>query len=64
MALTDLDGRQWGTYYDWYNDVYGKMEDWETYTSSDFETGNNNTLAMINKWDAKGYGEQDQCQHL
>ena len=59
MALTDIDGKQNGTYY-WYNAAYGNMSDYATATSGDFGTGKANTNAMIAKWDAKAYGEQDQ----
>ena len=59
MALTDIDGKQNGTYY-WYNAAYGNMSDYATATSGDFGTGKANTNAMIAKWDAKAYGEQDK----
>ena len=60
MALTDIDGKQNGTFYSWYNAAYGNMSDYATATSGDFGTGKANTNAMIAKWDAKAYGEQDQ----
>ncbi|MFR8103660.1 MAG: type II secretion system protein [Clostridia bacterium] len=60
MALTDIDGKRNGTLYDWYNAAYGNMSDYATATSGDFGTGKANTNAMIAKWDAKAYGEQDQ----
>ena len=61
MALDDIDGKVNGTYYDWYNAAYGKMNDYATTTSEDFEAGKTNTSTMIGKWDRKEYGEQDQC---
>ena len=62
MALTDIDGKRNGTYYDWYNAAYNTgMSDYATTTSEDFGTGKSNTTTMISKWNAKKYGEQDQC---
>ena len=61
MALTDIDGKRNGTYYDWYNAAYGKMNDYATTTSGDFGKGKSNTTTMIAKWNAKAYGDQDQC---
>ena len=61
MALTDIDGKRNGTSYDWYNAAYGQMSDYATTTSEDFEKGKSNTTTMISKWNAKKYGEQDQC---
>jgi len=60
MALTDIDGKQNGTRYYWYSAAWGNMSDYATATSGDFGTGKANTNAMIAKWDAKAYGEQDQ----
>ena len=62
MALTDIDGKRNGTYYDWYNAAYSKgMSDYATTTSGDFGKGKSNTTTMISKWNAKAYGDQDQC---
>ena len=62
MALTDIDGKRNGTYYDWYNAAYSKgMSDYATTTSGDFGKGKSNTTTMIAKWNAKAYGDQDQC---
>ena len=62
MALTDIDGKRDGTYYDWYNAAYSKgMSDYATTTSGDFGKGKSNTTTMISKWNAKAYGDQDQC---
>ena len=61
MALTDIDGKQNGTYYDWYNAAYGKMSDYLSTTSVDFGKGKTNTETMILKWKNKEYGEQNQC---
>ena len=61
MALTDIDGKRNGTSYDWYNAARGQMSDYATTTSEDFEKGKSNTTTMISKWNAKKYGEQDQC---
>ena len=58
MSLTDV---QPGTYFDWYNSAYRKMSDYSTYTSKDFGSGKENTRKMIEKWNNKGYGEQNQC---
>ena len=60
MALTDIDGKRNGTRYYWYSAAWGNMSDYASATSGDFGTGKANTNAMIAKWDAKAYGEQDQ----
>ena len=60
MSLTDLNVGGYSTYY-WYNSAYGKMSDYSTYTSKDFGSGKENTRKMIEKWNNKGYGEQNQC---
>ena len=60
MALTDIDGKTNGTYYDWYHAAYVKgISDWSTITSTEFGTGKTNTATMIAKWNAKAYGDQD-----
>ena len=59
MALTDIDGKR--TYYDWYNAAFDQMNDYATTTSEDFGKGKSNTTTMISKWNAKAYGDQDQC---
>ena len=61
MALTDIDGKRNGTYYDWYNAAYGQMSDYANTTSGDFGKGKSNTTTMIAKWNAKAYGDQDKC---
>ena len=66
MALTDIDGKRNGTYYDWYNAASNTasntgMSDYATTTSGDFGKGKSNTTTMIAKWNAKAYGDQDQC---
>ena len=61
MALTDIDGKQNGTYYDWYNAAYGKMSDYSSTTSGDFGKGKANTTTMISKWNNEEYGEQNKC---
>ncbi len=62
MALTDIDGKRNGTYYDWYHAAYDKgISDGSTITSGDFGTGKTNTATMIDKWNAKAYGAQDTC---
>ena len=61
MALTDIDGKRNGTYYDWYNAAYGQMSDYANTTSGDFGSGKSNTTTMISKWNAKAYGDQDKC---
>ena len=61
MALTDIDGKRNGTSYDWYNAAYDKMRDYATTTSDDLGKGKSNTTTMISKWNAKAYGDQDQC---
>ena len=58
MSLTDV---QPGTYFDWYNSAWRNMSDYSTYTSRDFGSGKENTRKMIEKWNNKGYGEQNQC---
>ena len=61
MALTDIDGKRNGTYYDWYNAAYGQMSDYATTTSEDFEKGKSNTTTMISKWNATAYGAKNNC---
>ena len=61
MALTDIDGKRDGTYYDWYNAADGQISDYATTTSGDFGKGKSNTTTMIAKWNAKAYGDQDKC---
>ena len=61
MALTDIDGKRNGTYYDWYNAAFGHMNDYAETTSGDFGKGKSNTTTMISKWNAKAYGNQDKC---
>ena len=62
MALTDIDGKRNGTYYDWYNAAYSKgMSDYATTTSGDFGKGKSNTTTMISKWNATAYGAQNNC---
>ena len=63
MALTDIDGKRNGTYYDWYNAAYGKMSDYATTTSGDFGKGKSNTTTMISKWNATAYGAQNNCSN-
>lgn len=61
MALTDI---QPGTGFDWYN---GAKDTGITYTykylSSDFGSGKENTRKLIEKWNAKEYGEQNTCTY-
>ena len=61
MALTDIDGKKNGTYYDWYNAAYGQMSDYATTTSGDFGKGKSNTTTMITQWNASAYGAQNNC---
>ena len=61
MALTDIDGKQNGTSYDWYNAAYGKMNDYASTTSVDFGKGVSNTKNMIAKWNTEAYGKQNTC---
>ena len=64
MALKDIDEKQNGTYYDWYNAAHGKMNDYSSTTKIDFGSGRENTINMMKKWDAGeegGYGKHDQC---
>ena len=63
MALEDFNP---GTYYCWYDAAAGNMSyyegdmsDYSTSTSGDFGTGKQNTKTMIEKWNNKIYGEQD-----
>ena len=59
MALTDVDGKQNGTYYCWYDAAYGKMNDYASQTSTDFGAGEQNTINMIAKWNGSLYGAQN-----
>ena len=56
MALEDFNP---GTYYCWYDAAYENMSDYATATSEDFGTGKQNTLNMIEKWNNKAYGAQN-----
>lgn len=57
MALTDVNQ---GKTYCWYQAAYySGMSDYETYTSTDFGKGKENTQKMITKWNASGYGNQN-----
>ncbi len=61
MALTDIDGKQNGTLYDWYNAAKGNMNDYARTTSVDFGKGASNTTTMLAKWKATDYGVQNAC---
>ena len=54
MALSDIDSNE----YYWYYGAYNNMEDYETATSENFGTGEENTQTMISKWNSSEYGEQ------
>lgn len=54
MSLSNLSGA-----YVWYNAAQGNMSDYATTTSQKFGTGRQNTLNMIEKWNNKAYGEQN-----
>ncbi len=56
MALNDVDTKTHCWYYSAYD--YG-MDDYATYTSVNFGTGEQNTSKMITKWNASGYGSQN-----
>lgn len=56
MSLSNLSGT-----YDWYNAAKGNMNDYASTTSQEFGKGKDNTATMINKWEAKAYGEQNAC---
>ena len=56
MALENFNT---GTYYYWYYAAHGNMNDYATATSLEFGKGKENTVAMIAKWNASGYGEQN-----
>ena len=43
MALADIDDNT----YTWYKNAFGKMNDYATYTSTDFGKGKENTSKMI-----------------
>lgn len=58
MALEDFtDGTN--TIFCWYDAAFENMSDYKTATSTAFETGETNTTAMIAKWNAGGYGTQN-----
>ena len=59
LALEDVDKKQNGTYYCWYDAASGNMNDYATYTSVNFGTGEQNTSKMITKWNVSGYGKQN-----
>ena len=59
MALTDIDGKQNGTSYYWYNTASGTMSDYASTTSGDFGKGASNTTNMIAKWNKPAYGAQN-----
>ena len=63
MALTDIDGKQYGRNYCWYYAAGGNMKDYESTTSGDFGKGASNTRNMLAKWNAKAYGEQNASSY-
>lgn len=56
MALDDVDS----SWHDWYGNPFKDMNDYASYTSRAFGSGEHNTRNMITKWNAKGYGETDE----
>ena len=63
MALTDIDGKQNGTYYDWYNAAYGKATNilsGVSTSANDFGSGKSNTKTVMTAWNNKTY-TQDAC---
>ena len=54
MALSNISSST----YTWYSSAYGEMDDYATYTSEDFGTGEQNTSKMRIKWNSSGYGSQ------
>ena len=63
MALSDIDGKQNGTYYDWYNAAYGKATNILSAVSNstnDFGSGKSNTKTVMTAWNNKTY-TQDNC---
>ncbi len=56
MGLDDFNS---GTNYCWYYAAYGNMSDYNEATSVDFGKGKQNTEKMIEYWNEKKYGEQD-----
>ena len=67
MSLSDLNVGGYSTYC-WYNSAYSTgMSDYSTYTSTAFGSGKKNTEDMITKWNASGYGaqnNQDLWKHI
>lgn len=58
MALTDIDGKQNGTYYDWYNAAYSNATNILAAVSSstnDFGSGKSNTETVMTKWNSGTY---------
>ena len=65
MALSDIDGEQNGTYYDWYNtnEEYITEDEYITFikcTDDNFGSGRSETKAAITVWNNKTY-PQDAC---
>ena len=67
MSLSDLNVGGYSTYC-WYNSAFSTgMSDYLTYTSTAFGSGKKNTEDMITKWNAIGYGaqnNQDLWKHI
>ena len=58
MALRDFNNGMYGMF-SWYEQAYHKIEDYNTLTKSDFGTGKQNTLTMIEKWNNEIYGAKN-----
>ena len=63
MALSDIDGKQNGTQYDWYNAAYGyatNILDAVGSSANDFGSGKSNTNTVMTAWNSGTY-TQDAC---
>ena len=63
MALTDIDGKQNGTRYDWYNAAHGNATNILSTvngSTNDFGSGKSNTNTVMTAWNNKTY-TQDNC---
>lgn len=60
MALEDIDGKQNGTQYCWYDDAYGNLKNPIEGTVDDFDKGKENTKTMLEIWDKEEWGYKNQ----
>ena len=66
MALSDIDGKQNGTYYGWYNDAYGnatKILSTVSTLTNDFGSGKSNTNTVMSAWNNGTYAQDTHSKY-